>query len=50
MVFEGANSQNQMVLKGAQELSNQTSKCRCDPLLKTWYLNNLKVVFKDSTT
>lgn len=47
MVSKGASCQNQMVFKGAQELNNQTTKCGCDLLLKTWYLENLKVIFED---
>lgn len=47
MAFKSASFQNSVVLKRVQELSNQTSKYRCDPLLKTWHLNNWKVIFKD---
>lgn len=50
MVFKGASCQNQMVFKGAQELNSQTTKCGCDLLLKTWYVENLKVIFKKTST
>jgi len=50
MVFKGTTYHNQMVFKEAQELNNQTTSCGCDFLLKAWYLENLKVVFKKSPT
>lgn len=48
MVFKGTTYHNQMAFKEAQELNNQTTSCGCDFLLKAWYLENLKVVFKKS--
>lgn len=50
IVFKGASCQNQMVFKGAQELTNETTKCGCDLLLKTLYLGNLKVILKKTST